>query len=53
MGLLANQSHLAVLSPQDKALRCCRFDGDGDGVPSEKLRRPFVVANHWLKLKPF
>ena len=47
MDLLANRSHLAVLSRQDKALICCRFNGDGDGVPSEKLRRSFVDANHW------
>jgi hypothetical protein len=53
MELLANRAHLAVLSRQDKALRCCRFNGGGDGVLSEKLRQPFIVANHWLKLKPF
>jgi hypothetical protein len=47
MDLLANRSHLAVLSRQDKALICCRFNDSGDGVPSEKLRQSFVDANHW------
>ena len=45
MDLLANRSHLAVLSRQDKALRCCRFNDDDDGV-TDLAKAEGLAANY-------